>query len=174
MVARLATAFLLVIFSATAVVQAKQYTIYGDKKPGTKFRHVEATSEIPFNKSYKKLSAEEKAIFRELNYESLADHETPPFPKKGLRELYKPIIKGHNVIADEGNLFLVAMVDQTGKVENVGVYESPSDEMTSYATAVLFNIKFDPATCNGEPCKMEFPFQFKLRPIIKSSKIRSR
>jgi hypothetical protein len=35
--------------------------------------------------------------------------------------------------------------------------------MTQLATNVLFNTAFDPASCNGKPCKMEFPFEFKLR-----------
>ena len=173
LVSRLTTIFLLVVFSTTAVVEAKTYTIYGDKRAGTKFRNVEATSEIPFNKSYKKLSADEKAIFRK-NYDTIADNETPPFPSKGLQEIYNPIIKGHLVIADEGNLFIVAMINEIGKVEDIGVYESPSEEMTNYAATVLFNTKFDPATCSGEPCKMEFPFEFMLRPIEASTKLRSR
>lgn len=173
LITKLAAAFFLACFSTAAVVEAKTYNIYGDKRPGTKFRHIEATSDIPFNKSYKKLTAEQKALFRK-RYDTIADNETPPFPTKGLREIYKPIIKGHLTIAHKGTLFMVAMVDETGKVADVGVYDSPSDKMTNYAATVLFNTQFDPATCNGEPCKMEFPFEIELREIEKSASLRSR
>ncbi|MFT6047875.1 MAG: hypothetical protein ACI9WC_003593 [Arenicella sp.] len=86
-------------------------------------------SSIPFNKRYQTLSAEQKDIFK-ATYGGLASGDVPPFPKKGTQAIYRPIIKAHKEIARSGNLFLVAMVNEKGKVDNVSVYESPAESMT--------------------------------------------
>ena len=151
-----------IVISTSAAAAQKQFKLKGDAPEGSKIRPTDATSPIPFNKSYKKLTAEQKDLFK-ATYGGLAAGEEPPFPKKGTQVIYRPIIKAHKEIARAGNLFLVAMVNEKGKVENVSVYESPADSMTQLATNVLFNTAFDPASCNGKPCKMEFPFEFKLR-----------
>ncbi len=149
------------LISFNALAQEK-FRLMGDPRVGSKFRPVEAESYIPFNKKYAELTDQQKKIFR-ANYGVLKDSEQPPFPKKGLQSIYKPLIKGHAKVSRGGTLFLVAMVDEKGKVENVAVYESPTDSMTELANAVLFNTEFDPAICDGEACKMEFPFEFKMR-----------
>ena len=92
----------------------------------------------------------------------MKDSEKPPFPVDGTEVIYKPIIKANDKIARGGNLFLVAMVDETGKVEGVSIYETPHQKISEIATAVLFDTQFEPATCDGTPCKMEFPFEFNL------------
>jgi hypothetical protein len=151
-----------IVISTTAAAAQKQYKLKGDAPEGSKIRPIDAISSIPFNKNYQTLSAEQKDIFK-ATYGGLASGEVPPFPKKGTQAIYRPIIKAHKEIARSGNLFLVAMVNEKGKVDNVSVYESPAESMTQLATNVLFNTAFDPASCNGKPCKMEFPFEFKLR-----------
>ena len=168
-VSKIAVALLAATFTLSSSAAAKQYKIKGDKINGSKMRYVDASSPIPFDKKYGELSDEQRKIFRD-GYGVLADTEKPPFPTKGTQAIYKPIIKGHYDIARAGNLFLVAMVNEKGKVENVSVYESPADSMTQYATAVLFNTEFEPATCDGTPCKMEYPFEFSLRTIEKNIK----
>jgi len=156
-------------FASSAMAAQKQYKIKGDNINGSKMRYVDASSPIPFNKEYSELTDEQRNIFR-ASYGGLSDSEKPPFPLKGTQSIYKPIIEGHKEIAREGNLYLIAMVDETGKVENVSVYESPNNSMTQYATNVLFNTQFEPATCDGTPCKMEYPFEFKLRAVEKNIK----
>ena len=154
---------LLILFISSAVAAApKQYKLMGDRLPGTKFKQVIATSPIPFDKKYDELTAEQKQIIR-ANYGGLKDSEKPPFPANGTKSIYKAIHQAHKDIARPGSLFLIAMVDETGKVENVSVYQSPHDSMTQFATNVLFNTPFEPATCAGTPCKMEFLFEQKLR-----------
>ena len=160
--------FVLALATASAAAQ-KEYKIMGDKKLGSKFREVEATSLIPFNKPYGQLTAEQKELFR-ATYGGLADSEKPPFPIKGTQVIYKPIIEANKTIKQAGNLLLVAMVNEAGKVENVAVYESPTPKMAEVATTVLFNTQFEPASCAGEPCKMEFPFEFNLRYVEKNLK----
>lgn len=154
-------AFLISLTMLPAVAQDK-FRILGEPEPGSKMRPIEVESPIPFDKRYTELSATQKNLFR-AQYGVLKASEHPPFPKQGMEAIYKPIIKGHQRVARGGTLFLVAMIDVTGKVENVAVYESPVESITELATAVLFNTDFDPATCDGKPCKMEFPFEFQMR-----------
>ncbi|NNC98564.1 MAG: hypothetical protein HKN85_00120 [Gammaproteobacteria bacterium] len=160
---------IVVVFAANVVAAQEEFTLKGDRKPGTKFRSIDAVSPIPFDKTYDELTEQQKEVFR-ATYGGLAENEKPPFPKTGVQAIYKPIIKGHKEIARAGNLFLVAMIDEKGKVESVSVYESPATSMTEYATTVLFNTDFEPATCSGKPCKMEFPFEFDLRHYEKEKK----
>ena len=155
---------LVLILTTTAAAAQREFKLMGESRSGSKFKQVDAVSPIPFNKNYTQLTEEQKELFR-ATYGGLAETEKPPFPVEGTQSIYRPIIEGHKEIARAGNLFLIAMVDENGKVENVSVYESPHTRMTEYASAVLFNTKFEPATCNGDPCKMEFPFEFKLRSV---------
>ena len=158
---KISLALLVCLISFNAIAQ-KKYRIMGDPAVGSKFRPVEVESFIPFNKRYQQLSNEQKDLFR-ANYGVLKESEHPPFPKKGMRSIYKPIIKGHAKVSQGGTLFAVAMVDENGIVENVAVYESPAPAITELAQAVLLSTEFDPALCDGNPCKMEFPFEFKMR-----------
>lgn len=62
---------------------------------------------------------------------------------------------------------LIAKIDENGEVEEVSVYETPHEEITELALSVMFHAKFEAATCAGKPCKMEYPFEFKLRKRVK-------
>ena len=152
---------LMFVFATGVAAAQQQFKIKGDPLRDSRFRPVLVSSPIPFDKSYEQLTAEQKELFR-ATYGGLAENEKPPFPKNGTMEIYEPLLKGHKAISRAGNLFLIAMIDEKGKVENVAVYESPAKSMTEYATTVIFNTEFEPATCAGEPCKMEFPFEIDL------------
>lgn len=159
---RILSVALMVCLMSFNVSAKEKFRIMGDPAAGSKFRPVEVESPIPVDKRYSELTEEQKNIFR-AGYGVLSASEQPPFPKKGLESIYKPLIEGHTKVARGGTLFLIAMVNEKGKVENVAVYESPADMMTQLANTVLFSTEFDPASCDGKPCKMEFPFEFKLR-----------
>lgn len=148
------------VLSSTAHA-SKTYRLMGNPVLGSKMKPVEVVSPIPLNKPYSKMKQEHQAIFR-ANYSVLKDTEQPPFPKKGLRAIYKPMIKGRVNIEQGGTLFLVAMISENGKVETVTVYETPSEYITKLANTVLLDTEFEPALCSGEPCKMEFPFEYKM------------
>ena len=151
----------------SASAKPKKYKILGKQELGSKFRHVEATSPIPFNKTYDQLNDEElkanRFLYRILTEHKLTDTETPPFPKKTLNAIYKPLLIAHKGIARGGILFLIAEIDETGKTKTVRVYQSPARQMTKYITALIFETEFDPATCDGTPCSMEYPFEIDLR-----------
>jgi hypothetical protein len=158
---------LLFLFVLVGVAQAKQlHKLYGDAPIGSKFRPIEATSPIPFNKEYDQLTQLQRKLYRS-QFDHLADDEVPPFPKHGIKSIYKPLIKGHERIGRGGWLRLIATVDENGEVEEVSVYETPHEQMTELALSVMFYAEFEPATCSGKPCKMDYPFEFKLRKRVK-------
>lgn len=57
---------------------------------------------------------------------------------------------------------IFADIDEEGVTQKVTVYFSPTEKLAELGTAVLFNTQFDPATCRGEPCVMEFPFLYNV------------
>ena len=137
------------------------YKLLGTAPKGRNMRPVEATSPIPFNKRFHQLDDRQMAIYRSY-FEGLKETETPPFPKKGIREIYIPLVKGHKRIGGSGDLLIYAEINEKGGVEKVIVYESPTKKLADLATTILFNTKFKPATCDGKPCTMDYPFYYDV------------
>jgi len=107
------------------------------------------------------LSERQMAIYR-ADFDGLKATDTPPFPKKGLKEIYMPLIKGHKRIGGGGDLLVYAEINEKGSVNKVTVYMSPSKKLADLATTVMFNTKFRPPTCNGDPCIMDYPFYYQV------------
>lgn len=160
---------ILTVFLVSEVQARDMFKMLGDAPVGRKFRPVEAQSPIPFDKRFHQLTEKQMRIYR-ADFPELEKEDTPPFPEKGMRAIYKPIIKGHERLARGGTLLLVAQINEEGGVDEVAIYESPMKEISELAMSVLFTTKFKPATCAGEPCKMAFPFEFKLRHRAKGTK----
>lgn len=131
------------------------YYVYGDPMPGTKFRQKLFSSAIPLDKPYSKLSKKHQAIVRS-DYEGMPETETPPFPAKGYGALIEPLVKAHSKIGRRGKLAVIAVVGSDGAVKKVEVLSTPSKSMSEFASVLLFNTPFDPATCNAAPCSMEY------------------
>jgi len=140
----------------------KTYRLLDKATTGTNIPSVVATSPVPFHLNYQKLSDEQKEIFRS-KYDNLDANITPPFPSRGLRTIYKPIIKAHRSIGGTGTLKLTAIVNAQGTVESVVVHESPNEALSRRATSSLSKTQFDAATCDGESCEMTFPFEIKFQ-----------
>ena len=163
------SAVLCIFFVGTLAVDAKpkMYTIKGDRKNGSKFRHIEASSPVPFTQTYEEFNDKHKSIYRQLytilTETKLEDSQIPPFPEKGLQAIYRPIIKKNKLVAKNGMVFFVAQIDETGEPKKVTVYQSPNRLMTDFINTVVFATKFTPGSCDGEPCAMEYPFEMKLR-----------
>ncbi|RBP49899.1 hypothetical protein [Arenicella xantha] len=155
----------LIMLGAPSTTSANEkdrlYKLYGDAPKGSKLRPIEATSYIPFNKEYSQLSERQKKIYR-ADFQGLQPDQIPPFPEGGVNQIYEPLIQGHARIGGGGELLLFADIDEEGVAQKVTVYKSPTEELAELATTVVFNLKFHPATCAGEPCAMEFPFLFDV------------
>ena len=150
----------------------KMYHIYGRPKKGTKFKHVEAEFPVPFTKRYADLSTEQQEIYKRiyvwLSGESLKKDQTPPYPLEGLEAIYKPIIRKNLLVAKNETLFFIADINKEGEAEQVTIYSSPNREFNDFVNTVMFSTKFDPGTCDGEPCAMKFPFEIDLRFVNRS------
>lgn len=118
-----------------------------------------AVGDIPFDKRYAELTAEEKNRFKS-QYQSMADEDEPPFPVDGLGSLYKPIIEAvQSLRSVQGSLDMEVEVDSTGKASSVKVHQSPAPEVTQVAAAALLFHTYKPAICAGRPCAMPFPLR---------------
>jgi hypothetical protein len=162
--------YILVVFLFTGTAQRvfaeeqpreKVYKWLGTAPKGSNMRPIEATSPIPFNKKFEHLNDRQMAILRSY-FEGLKKTDTPPFPKKGIKEIYGPLIKGHKKIGGGGDLLVYAEINDKGLVNKVTVYESPSQKLADLATTIMFNTKFKPPTCDGDPCTMDYPFYYKV------------
>lgn len=161
LVALLASSFIAGVAGAEGI-----YKLYGKAPLGRKIKPIEATADFPFEKSYRQFNEKQKAAYRK-QWEGLGPNDHPPYPKKGSIKIYKPLIQGHAKISRGGMLRVVAQINEKGEVSEVAVYESPHQDITELAMSVMFHTKFVPGSCDGKPCKMDFPLEFKLRQRVK-------
>lgn len=118
-------------------------------------------SSIPLNRTYAQLTAKEKAVVHSM-YERIEEGDEPPFPLEGLRPILMAIWQGSSRRQVSGTLTLAATVDSQGTVTEVVAYDDPDPVFTKFAASVLMMTKFKPAICKGVPCRMQYPFSFKL------------
>jgi hypothetical protein len=137
------------------------YYLYGDPRPGTKFKQKLFTDVVPFNKSYNEMSAPLQARVK-APYGGLRDSEHPPFPSEGSQAIYYPLFKANRDLLSEGDVLAIAMISATGDVKQVSIYKSPKDSIATMINYIITNTKFDPATCDGVPCEMEYLFETRL------------
>ncbi len=142
---------------ANAVEQERFTMKEGEAQTGTRLKRENAVSSLPFDKSYRELSAEQQRKVKSA-YANMAEDDEPPFPEKGLAGLFSALQKVHAKVPVRGKLDLEAEVDAEGKVVNVLIYESPDEWVTKVMAAALATTKFKPALCHGQPCAQNFPF----------------
>ncbi len=116
---------------------------------------------MPFDKSYSELSPALKQRVKNA-YGDLKESEYPPFPSEGTQVIYRPLYKANLDLRKEGDVLAIAMIDESGGVESVTVYKAPSKNIATMLNYIISNTKFDPATCDGKPCKMEYLFENKI------------
>ena len=157
-----ALASLLTVASASAASSQPSYQLRGEPPSGSKIPSVAATAALPFDTGYVALSASQKALVKSA-YEALGANDTPPFPQRGLKQVYQPVIEANSSIGATGDLVLIADVNQYGFVETITVAASPAQGLTLKAEEALRNTRFDPATCNVQPCRMTFPVKISFQ-----------
>ena len=118
-------------------------------------------SPIPFDTNYKNFNDTDKATYRSY-YDGIASDSEPPFPTDGLGQVAKDVRLAHMKMQKTGNLFVVASVDELGKVGKVSVFESPDERMSQLVSAAIWDEEFQPGRCSGEPCAMEFVLDWRL------------
>jgi len=150
------------ISNASASIEKESYVLNGTPPTGTLIPSIDARSPLPFNKRYVALSDKQKDIVR-AKYENLGVNDTPPFPARGLKSIYEPVISANKSLGKVGKLELIATVDEEGYVGKIIVKETPSKALSNRAIRSLRSVKFDAASCDGDPCEMTFPMEINFQ-----------
>ncbi len=118
---------------------------------------------IPFDKSYAQMTADEQRLVRAA-YPLLAEHDEPPYPLNGTKRVVSWFYEAITKIQASGPLRMNVLVDSEGNAESVEVFETPHKDMSKLAAQIAMAEKFKPAVCSGKPCAMVFPYavNFKL------------
>src|SRR5947208_5029425 len=77
-------------------------------------RDVVTGGQIPFNKRYAELTAEQKLIVKS-EYEQMGETDEPPFPVYGLAPIYKALSRGQDRLSVDGPLIMFVTVDSQGR-----------------------------------------------------------
>jgi len=145
------------------------YYLYGDARPGSKFKQQLFKDDVPFDARYSDMSETLQARVKAA-YGGLKDSEHPPFPSEGTQAIYYPLYKANRDLRDEGEVLAIAMIGTNGEVKQVSIYKAPTTSAATLINYIISNTKFDPASCDGSPCEMEYLFETKLE--TKPSKAR--
>lgn len=120
-----------------------------------------AFGHFPFDKPYPALTPQQQQQFKSL-YVTMGDADEPPFPLRGLQEIYGPISRAQKRLLVEGEVAVDVQVDAKGEGVSLKVLKSPSPEFTRFVASVVLSVKYKPALCGGAPCAMELPVRVKL------------
>lgn len=158
-----ATLFFLSCFSSYSRAE-KEYSIKGDAPIGTTFKQKIITSSIPLDLNYNEMNEEQRAFVRS-SYDDLKADEHPPYPTHGIGDLMLNIKKAiDSYRVRSGEIFAVALIGSDGKVKDAAVYSSPNKKIAEFIVKLLYTTEFDPATCGGKNCAMEYPLEFTIGP----------
>lgn len=140
-----------------------EFVLKVDPPTGSNIRHVVSRIEnVPMNRRYDQLTAEQKAYVASW-YGKLEAGTEPPFPQDGLKPIYEAAYLGQQKYRVKGELLIFASVDVSGQVDAVQVHRSPDPRMTDFMARILMLTKFKPAVCGGKPCRMDHPFLLDFR-----------
>ena len=123
--------------------------------------YVTKGSRIPIYKRYEELSSEERSTLKEM-WQSMPNEDEPPFPLYGLKPIHASMARVQQKLLVEGPLVLIASVSSSGDVTEIKALGLPSQEMVNAAARILFDTKFKPGVCAGQPCAMQYPFSFNF------------
>jgi len=119
------------------------------------------SANVPFDRSYAELTREQQRSFKSW-YERMSDADEPPFPVEGLRAVYGPIAEAQILAGTRGDLFLEVVVDSTGIPQQVRVFRTPNPRIAQAIGAIAMLVRFKPAVCQGQPCRMSFPISVRF------------
>ena len=112
-------------------------------------------------KRYKKMSDKEKMRVR-ADYPDLGDNDTPPFPAKGLIKILKPYVKEFRYFGSKSVRTLKLLISAEGKVLTVRGVNTSDRTLINFIWNEVEKIDFDPATCDGVPCEMNFHLELGI------------
>ena len=122
---------------------------------------VDGRAIVPLNRSYAQLTPDEKALIRAW-YQDMPAEDEPPFPRNGLYPVMNAVSEGQRRVLTAGDLFLMATVNGRGEVEEVKAFGDADPTLVDFVSRVVMQTPFKPAVCSGQPCRMDFPFNFRM------------
>lgn len=128
---------------------------------GTLLKRDASISSLPFDKTYDQLTEAQKDQLRGI-YEHMGPEDEPPFPKYGLKNLFRGLEQVQTYAQARGLLDVRVMVGPDGVPQNVSVYATPDRDLAKAVAFLLLKEKYKPALCAGKPCAQEFPFRVKF------------
>ena len=150
---------------ASASTASKTYSLTGEARSGSLIPPVAATSNVPFNKRYEDLTLSQQELVK-AKFDQLADNARPPFPARGLADVYKPLIKANKIYGDNQPLSVRLNVNSKGKVDRVTVNQASgtpaNPELVAYLDKKLRRTAFEPAYCGDSSCSMDFPIEISF------------
>lgn len=96
------------------------------------------------------------------SYHMLFEGDKPPYPARGLKELFITFHKALALWQATRVLHMDVLVDSEGNAESVTVYSAPHPDMKKLAAQIVMAEKYEPALCSGKPCAMAFPYKMNF------------
>lgn len=144
------------------LIVRKSYSIKEEALGSHILRDRVAGVDVPIEKSYPELTAQEKLRVKEL-YEPMGENDEPPYPLHGPRTILDASATIGRSLRVRGWLTLAVTVSATGDAISVDELRSPDPALTKNMAAVLMLEKYKPAVCKGSPCQMQYPFRMEFR-----------
>jgi hypothetical protein len=136
---------------------------YDQALPGSLYKDSLASNGMhPLTKGYEAFTPEEKAAVRSL-YEGMPENDEPPFPKGGMRTIFREISKLVGQFRARGDLTIVVSVDTNGEASGVKIVKYEDLDFAKAVAYVLVSARYKPAVCSGSPCELEFPYRFSFK-----------
>jgi hypothetical protein len=147
--------------------EKKEYVELSDALPtGSHVHDKVMRSSLPLHRAYDELTPAQQQTVRD-EYPALDDGDEPPYPLKGRGELYGTLGK---ITARYGirepHLHIFVLVGADGKVESVTTFGIDDPEARRLAGTAAGMLKYKPARCGGQPCRMMVPFNVNLQVVL--------
>lgn len=150
-----------------ASAEKTEFVKLADQPPtGSHLRGKALRSSLPLNRGYDELTPAQRQMVKD-EYPALDDGDEPPYPLKGPGELLDFLreLTGRYYIK-EPNLVIYVLVGADGKAESVSTFGIDDTEARRLAGTAAGMLKYKPARCGGQPCKMMVPFRANLQVIF--------
>lgn len=121
-----------------------------------------AVGTLPFDKAYHQMTKDEQQRVKG-GYDMLYEGDEPPYPVRGLKEMFITFHKAASLWQATGLLRMDVLVDSEGNAESVTVYAAPYPDMKRLAAQIVMAEKYKPAICSGKPCAMAYPYKIEFK-----------
>ena len=87
----------------------KAYYLFGDARPGSKFKQKLFKDVVPFDKRYSEMSPGLQARVKAA-YGGLKESEHPPFPTEGSQVIFRQLFEANRKLKDTGEVLALSLI----------------------------------------------------------------